>query len=238
MKKKCISFFVLLISFTVVWLVSRANFNPGTVAGLDTDRIMALHCSGFLYHSVKANFILYVLPFIVFKHLSGASRAVIYVIRYKDRCQYWIIAVRETVVSAILWVAAYTLVDATILMLNYSVEDILKSRLLSGYLVYLPALILYYVALGLIYELSLMFMSNIKALIPVSICCLLLASFNVIMEDGLVKTEIVGLLYYMDVISRGGNFPLSIEGCYIHMALFSLIIILSGYKLSVRKEFL
>lgn len=81
-------------------------------------------------------------------------------------------------------------------------------------------------------------MSNIKALIPVSICCLLLASFNVIMEDGLVKTEIVGLLYYMDVISRGGNFPLSIEGCYIHMALFSLIIILSGYKLSVRKEFL
>lgn len=238
MKKKCISFFVLLISFTVVWIVSRANFNPGTVARLDIDRIMALHCSGFLYHSVKADFILYVLPFIVFKHLFGASRAVMYVIRYKDRCSYWIIAVRETVVSAILWVAAYILVDATMLMLNYSVEDILKSRLLSAYVVYLPALILYYVALGLIYELSLLFMSSIKALIPVLICCLLLAGFNVIMEDGLIKTEIVGLLYYMDVVSRGGNFPLSIVRCYVHMALFSLIIILSGYKLSVRKEFL
>ena len=236
MKKKCISFFVLLIGFTVVWLVSRANFNPGTVARLDTDRIMALHSSGFLYHSVKANFILYVLPFIVFKHLSGASRAVMYVIRYKDRFQYWIIAVRETVVSGILWIAAYALVDAT--MWNYSVEDILKSRLLSGYVAYLPALILYYVALGLIYELSLLFMSNIKAVIPVLICCLLLAGFNVIMENGLIKTEIVGMLYYMDVISRGGNFPLSIAGCYIHMALFSLIVILSGYKLSVRKEFL
>lgn len=238
MKKKCISFLISLISFTVVWLASRANFNPGTVARLDTDRIMALHCSAFLYHSVKANFVLYVLPFMIFKNISGASRAVMYVIRYKDRCWYWIIAVRETVVSAILWVAAYTLADAAMLMLNYSVEDILKSRLLSGYVVYLPALILYYVALGLIYELSLVFMSNIKALIPVLICCVLLACFNVIMENGLVKTKIVGLLYYIDVISRGGNFPLSIAGCYIHMALFSLIIILSGYRLSVRKEFL
>jgi len=44
--------------------------------------------------------------------------------------------------------------------------------------------------------------------------------------------------HYMDVISRGGNFSLGVVGCYIHMALFSLIIILSGYKLSVRKEFL
>ncbi len=238
MKKKCISFLGLLISFTVVWLVSRANFNPGTVARLDTDRIMALHCSGFLYHSVKADFILYVLPFIMFKRLCGASRAEMYVIRYKDRFGYWMIAVRETVVSGILWIAAYALVDVAMLMWNYSVEDILKSRLLSGYAVYLPALILYYVALGLIYELSLLFMSNIKALIPVFICCLLLAGFNVIMENGLIKKEIVGLLYYMDVISRGGNFPLSIAGCYIHMTLFSLIIILSGYKLSVRKEFL
>jgi len=238
MKKKCISFLVLFISFILVWLVSRANFNPGTVARLDTDRIMALHCSAFLYHSVKAHFILYVLLFIVFKHLFGASRAVMYVIRYKDRCQYWIIAVRETVISAVLWVAAYTLADVTMLMLNYSVEDMLKSRLLSGFVVYLPALILYYVALGLIYELSLVFMSSIKALIPVFICCLLLAAFNVIMETGLVNTEIVGLLYYMDVISRGGNFSLGVVGCYIHMALFSLIIILSGYKLSVRKEFL
>lgn len=238
MKKKCISFFVLLISFTVVWIISRTNFNPGTVARLDTDRIMALHCSGFLYHSVKANFVLYVLPFIVFKHLCSASRAEMYVIRYKDRFQYWIIAVKETVVSGILWVAAYALVDTIMLMWNYSVEDIFKSRLLSGYVVYLPALILYYVALGLIYELSLLFMSNITALIPVLICCVLLAGFNAIMENGLIKKEIVGLLYYMDVISRGGNFPLSIVGCYIHMALFSLIIILSGYKLSVRKEFL
>lgn len=238
MKKKCISFLVVLISFTVVWLVSRANFNPGTVARLDTDRIMALHCSGFLYHSVKANFILYVLPFIVFKHLFGAYRAVMYVIRYRDRYQYWIIAVKETVISAILWVTAYALVDVTMLMLNYSVEDILNSRLSSGYVVYLPALILYYTGLGLLYELGLVFMSNIKALISVFICCLLLAGFNVIMETGLVKTEIVGLLYYMDVISRGGNFPLGIVGCYIHMALFSLIIILLGYKLSVRKEFL
>lgn len=238
MKKKCISFFVLLMGFTVVWLVSRANFNPGTVARLDTDRIMALHCSSFLYHSVKANFILYVLPFLVFKNIFGASRDVMYVIRYKDRFSYWIIAVRETVVSGILFVLAYALVDAIMLMLNYSMEDILAGRLLSGYMVYLPALFLYYLAIGLIYELSLLFMSNRRALIPVFICCFLLAGLNVIKDNGLINTEIVGLLYYMDVISKAGEFPLGIAGCYIHMALFSLIIILSGYKLSVRKEFL